>query len=84
MIRFPARLAAASILALSLLALEACDRTPKGEPNTIPPVAEGHTVPGGETTTVTARTGSQSSGTVGSSTVIGAPPPGQAGIALAH
>jgi hypothetical protein len=33
---------------------------------------------------VVARTGSQSSGVLGSSTVIGAPPPGQAATAVAQ
>jgi hypothetical protein len=84
MFRLKTRPAAASILLLGALALGACDRKPKQEPNTIPPVAQDNTVPGGETTTVAGRTGSQSSGTLGSSTVIGAPPKGQAGLALAH
>ena len=89
MTRFQGRPVAVTILLLGaissgMLGLDACDRQPKGPPNTIPPVAQDHTVPGGETTTVPARTGSQSSGTLGSSTVIGAPPKGQAGIALAH
>jgi hypothetical protein len=41
-------------------------------------------VPGGETVEVPARTGSQASGTIGSSTVIGAPAKGQTGLATAH
>ena len=41
-------------------------------------------VPGGQTLEVPARTGSQASGTIGSSTVIGAPAKGQTGLATAH
>lgn len=74
--------------AAALLALGACEKHDKGPlapTDTRPPLAAQDTVvPGGETTTVPARTGSQSSGTVGSSTVIGAPPKGQAGAAFAH
>ncbi len=68
---------------LAAASLGACHRKETPTP-VIPPRAEAAVVPGGESVTVAARTGSQSSGTLGSSTVIGAPPPGQAGIALAH
>ncbi len=72
------------IAALAALALGACQKEAKGPAipaDTIPPTAHETTVPGGEATTVPARTGSQSSGTEGSSTVIGAR---QAGNAPAH
>ena len=69
------------------LAVCACQKQAKGPAipaDTIPPTAHETTVPGGEATTVPARTGSQSSGTEGSSTVIGSPPKGQVGQAPAH
>jgi hypothetical protein len=72
---FAGALAAASLIACS---------PHKTEAPVTPPRAETAIVPGGETTVVPARTGSQSSGVLGSSTVIGAPAPGQPGIALAH
>ena len=68
---------------LAAASLSACSPH-KTETSVTPPRAEAAIVPGGETTVVPARTGSQSSGVLGSSTVIGAPPPGQPGIALAH
>jgi hypothetical protein len=76
--------AAAWIVAgLAAVSLGACNQH-KTETPVTPPRAQAAVVPGGETTVVPARTGSQSSGTLGSSTVIGAPAPGQPGIALAH
>jgi hypothetical protein len=57
---------------------------PKTPSPVIPPRAQSAIVPGSAAVTVPARTGSMSSGTLGSSTVVGAPPPDQAGIALAH
>ena len=81
----PAAWMAAALLALGLGACEKHDKGPIAPGDTRPPLAAQDTVvPGGETTTVPARTGSQSSGTEGSSTVIGAPPKGQAGAAFAH
>ena len=81
----PAALLAASFMALGLGACEKHDKGPIAPTDTRPPLAAQDTVvPGGETTTVPARTGSQSSGTEGSSTVIGAPPKGQTGAAFAH
>jgi len=78
------RRAAAWIAAgLAAASLSACDQH-KTETPVTPPRAQAAVVPGGETTVVPARTGSQSSGVLGSSTVIGAPAPGQAGIAVAH
>jgi hypothetical protein len=70
--------------ALAAAALGACERQQKTETPVIPPRAEAAIVPGSAATTVPARTGSESSGTLGSSTVVGAPPPNQAGTALAH
>jgi hypothetical protein len=78
----PARLWIAAGLAAATLG--ACDQQHKTETPVIPPQAQAAVVPGGEATTVPARTGSESSGTLGSSTVVGAPPPNQAGTALAH
>jgi hypothetical protein len=69
--------------AVMAAALAACNQH-KTEAPVSPPQAQAAIVPGGEATVVPARTGSQSSGTLGSSTVVGAPPPNQAGIALAH
>jgi len=72
---------------IAVLVLGACQKEAKGPEipaGTIPPTAHQTTVPGAMTTVVPARTGSQSSGTEGSSTVIGAPPKGQAGTAFAH
>lgn len=75
----------ALVALVAAAALGACHKKADRDPaSTIPPVAQDTTVPGGETTTVPARTGSQSSGTLGSTTVIGAPPKGQPGLALAH
>lgn len=68
---------------MAAASLGACHKEQKLA-DTIPPVVSDTVVPGAMTTTVPARTGSQASGTEGSSTVIGAPPKGQAGIALAH
>jgi hypothetical protein len=79
--------AAAAWIAGSLAAasLGACGpQQHKTETPVTPPQAQAAVVPGGETTVVPARTGSQSSGVLGSSTVIGAPPPGQPGLAVAH
>ena len=78
-----AHAAAWIVAALAAASLGACNRH-KTEITVVPPQAQAAVVPGGETTVVPARTGSQSSGTLGSSTVIGAPAPGQPGIALAH
>jgi hypothetical protein len=81
----PAAWMAAALLALGLGACEKHDKGPLAPTDTRPPLAAQDTVvPGGETTTVPARTGSQASGTEGSSTVIGAPPKGQTGAAFAH
>jgi hypothetical protein len=80
-------LAAAAWIAggLAAASLGACSpRQQKTETPVTPPRAEAAIVPGGETTVVPARTGSQSSGVLGSSTVIGAPPSGQPGLAVAH
>jgi hypothetical protein len=76
---------AAALVALGAAACEKHDKGPIAPTDTRPPLAaQDTTVPGGETTTVPARTGSQASGTEGSSTVIGAPPKGQTGAAFAH
>ena len=76
---------AAGLLALGGAACEKHDKGPIAPTDTRPPLAAQDTVvPGGELTTVPARTGSQASGTEGSSTVIGAPPKGQTGAAFAH
>ena len=81
----PAAWMTAALLVLGLCACEKHDKGPIAPTDTRPPLAAQDTVvPGGETTTVPARTGSQSSGTEGSSTVIGAPPKGQTGAAFAH
>lgn len=72
---------------VAALILGACHKQAKGPEvpgDTLPPTAQQTTVPGAMTTIVPARTGSQSSGTEGSSTVIGAPPKGQTGAAFAH
>jgi hypothetical protein len=69
---------------LAAAVLGACNPSHKTETPIVPPQAQAAIVPGGETTVVPARTGSQSSGVLGSSTVIGAPPPGQPGLAVAH
>jgi hypothetical protein len=79
-----AHVAAWIVAGLAAASLGACDQQHKTEAPVTPPRAQAAVVPGGETTVVPARTGSQSSGTLGSSTVIGAPAPGQPGIALAH
>ncbi len=78
-------LAYGCILVLGL-AVCACDQKPKVASNAIPPPSQAdNSVHDGSTTTnLPARTGSQSSGVEGSSTVIGAPPKGQAGLATAH
>jgi len=80
-----ARLGKGLLVGAALLAtsLGACNRHQTETPIT-PPQAQVSIVPGGEATTVIARTGSESSGTEGSSTVIGAPPRGQAGTVIAH
>jgi hypothetical protein len=71
------------ILALSVCA---CDQKPKVASNTVPPPAQAdNSVHGGNVTVnLPARTGSEASGVEGSSTVIGAPPKGQTGLATAH
>ena len=78
----------AAVLALACATLGACHKKDQGPiaptDTRIPLAAQDNTVPGGETTTVPARTGSQSSGTLGSSVVIGAPKKGETGTALAH
>jgi hypothetical protein len=73
-----------TIVGFAALGLQACEKQHKTEAPISPPHAEAAIVPGGEATTVVARTGSQSSGTLGSTTVIGAPPPGQPGTVIAH
>lgn len=65
-------------------ALGACDNRKEAATPVTPPPAEAAIVPGGAAVTVPARTGSMSSGTLGSSTVVGASKPGEAGIAIAH
>ncbi len=68
------------------LSVVACDQRPKTASNALPPPSQAdNSVHGGNiTTNLPARTGSQESGVEGSSTVIGAPPKGQAGLATAH
>ena len=77
-----------SFLALSLLGLAvcACEQKPKTVSVATPPPAEADNSlhGGGVTSNLPARTGSQASGVEGSSTTIGAPPKGQAGLARAH
>jgi hypothetical protein len=83
MVRFT--LAHGGILALALL-ICGCDQKPKvaegPTPNVRPDDNSHHG--GGVTTELPARTGSEASGVEGSSTVIGAPPKGQTGLATAH
>jgi hypothetical protein len=78
----------AAMMAIACAALGACqkkDHGPIAPTDTKPPLAaQDTTVPGGETTEVPARTGSQSSGALGSSVVIGAPKKGETGAAFAH
>lgn len=73
------------ILALALL-ISACDQKPKTLAGpSLPPKSDDNSHHGGGVTTyLPARTGSEASGVEGSSTVIGAPPKGQVGLATAH
>ena len=68
------------------LAVCGCEQKSNTAANTVPPqtqVDNSHHG-GGVTTELPARTGSQSSGVEGSSTVLGAPPKGQTPAANAH
>jgi len=78
-------LAHGATLALALTVC-ACDQRPKtaAGPSLPPPSDDNSHHGGGVTTYLPARTGSQESGVEGSSTVIGAPPKGQVGLATAH
>lgn len=88
MVKLKGRAAGASALALAatLALVSACDR-PRTEttsrPASVDISRQDNRVPGPVTVEVP-RTGSQSSGTYGSSTVIGAPPKGETGAATAH
>lgn len=74
------------LASLGVVGGAACDKphtSVTSSASTVVASEQDNRVPGPVTVEVP-RTGSQSSGTLGSSTVIGAPPKGQAGLAIAH